>query len=618
MAEGMLGGVLGDKDEKSETEAPGALAGVEAFAAAVAAIASRQDPAVARSTEQFLIDQSYLLKIQAAHLQDEHQLRLSQLRGQRIGLRLRIALQVFTICIATAIGAGIAVMLYDATTSRSVVVEAFDAPPSLVARGVTGTVVAGGLLDELTRLRDATRTSAVFAKRDLSGAWSNRARVSVPESGISLTELSSLLKARFGHDVHISGNLIETHEGRLALTVRGDEASAKTFAGTVDELDRITVLAAEYIYAESQPVLWAYYLENTSRYDEELAFIKAKFSSANPADRSYLLNCWGNALQDLGTSNREVLKMYEAAIKLKPDLWPTRSNIMLTLQALGDEEGAWRAGLDFQREAGGRPGAARERHYFVLDMLTGNLQAALSGEITDADASGGGGTGWLPSGIAIAWIQALLHDPDAAELALQTTRPDPSDPMVAAGTLYVRSLLATEAGDVTKAAAMMEAFSANLSGPALATNFANAKCWIARADEAAGHQDRADAILKTAGPFIDCYRFRADILDGRGDWPGAQKAYADAVALGPDLPAAYYSWGVALTKHGNFDGAAEKLKDANLKGPHWADPLKAWGDLLVKQGKIKDAHAKYDDALKYAPNWKELKEARETAAKQKS
>jgi tetratricopeptide (TPR) repeat protein len=143
-------------------------------------------------------------------------------------------------------------------------------------------------------------------------------------------------------------------------------------------------------------------------------------------------------------------------------------------------------------------------------------------------------------------------------------------------------------------------------------------CWIARAEEAAGRPDKADAVLKTAGTFVDCYRFRADILGGRGDWPGAQKAYADAVALAPDLPSAYYSWGVALAQHGDLDDAAATLKDANQKGPHWADPLKAWGDVLVKQGHTKEALAKYDAALKYAPNWKQLKEAREALAKQKS
>jgi hypothetical protein len=40
--------------------------------------------------------------------------------------------------------------------------------------------------------------------------------------------------------------------------------------------------------------------------------------------------------------------------------------------------------------------------------------------------------------------------------------------------------------------------------------------------------------------------------------------------------------------------------------------------VLVKQNDAKDALAKYDEALKYAPNWKQLKEAREAAAKLKT
>jgi tetratricopeptide (TPR) repeat protein len=90
------------------------------------------------------------------------------------------------------------------------------------------------------------------------------------------------------------------------------------------------------------------------------------------------------------------------------------------------------------------------------------------------------------------------------------------------------------------------------------------------------------------------------------------------VKLAPSLPAGYYSWGVALAKHGDPAGAAEKLKLATEKGPHWADPLKAWGDVLVRQNQPKEALAKYDEALKYAPNWKQLKDAREAAAKLKT
>ena len=88
--------------------------------------------------------------------------------------------------------------------------------------------------------------------------------------------------------------------------------------------------------------------------------------------------------------------------------------------------------------------------------------------------------------------------------------------------------------------------------------------------------------------------------------------------MAPDLPAGYYSWGVALAKHGDLEEAVAKLQDANQKGVHWADPLKAWGDVLVKQGKPQDALVKYDVALKYAPNWKQLQDARDAAAKQKS
>jgi tetratricopeptide (TPR) repeat protein len=84
--------------------------------------------------------------------------------------------------------------------------------------------------------------------------------------------------------------------------------------------------------------------------------------------------------------------------------------------------------------------------------------------------------------------------------------------------------------------------------------------------------------------YVDCYRFRADILDGRGDWPGAQKAYANAVALAPDLPAAYYSWGVALAKHGDLNGAAAKFKDANQKGTALGRSAKSLGRCAREAG----------------------------------
>ena len=144
-------------------------------------------------------DQSRLLRAHLKNLEDEHELRLAHLRNQlaradirRSGLRLRVAFQLFIALVATVIGAGILVMLRDAFTSRSVVVESFDAPAALAERGVTGKVVAGGLLDELRRLQSATRADA--AKRELSSAWAGEIELAVPEAGISYGEMSRLLK----------------------------------------------------------------------------------------------------------------------------------------------------------------------------------------------------------------------------------------------------------------------------------------------------------------------------------------------------------------------------------------------------------------------------------------
>jgi tetratricopeptide (TPR) repeat protein len=267
--------------------------------------------------------------------------------------------------------------------------------------------------------------------------------------------------------------------------------------------------------------------------------------------------------------------------------------------------------------AGGRPGRAPEPYYQNWDYLTWNLTPWLESTVADAEANAGAGSGVISAGPNIADIELRLHDPEAADLALRTATQDPDDLPGNALTHHVRGRMAMESGDFATAVVELDAYGLAFANPAVSTQNPGYQCWIAPAEEAAGHPDKADALLKSTGTFVECYRFRADILDGRGNWPGAQKAYAEAVAIAPDLPAAYYSWGVALARHGDLVGAEAKLNDANKRGPHWADPLKAWGDVLLKQGNRKEALAKYDEALKYAPNWKQLKEAREATAKQK-
>jgi tetratricopeptide (TPR) repeat protein len=616
-----LTGLLGAEHESPELEARERPSGPDAFAAAVAARLGAGDPEVAERTAQFLEEQTQFVRVQKEHLEDEHAARLRLLRGQareidirRFGLRLRVGVQLFVAIVATVLAVGAAVLVGDAVASRRVVIEPFHTPPGLAARGIDGVVAASGLLDELTKLQDATRSSA--SARGLTGAWTGNIKIDVPETGLSLGEVSRLLRERFGHDLHVDGDLIETPGGALALTVRGQGVPPQTFRGGPDELDRITVAAAEYVYGKSQPGRWATYLLNAGRNAEAVAFARGAMASADPAERPRILNAWGIATQSGGGTLQEALDLFRAAVRLQPDFWVAYVNIQNMLMALGDEEGAWRESEQMRKAAGGRPGRARETDYANWDLLTWNLIAARDATIADADANGGAGTGTTAAGPVIADLEQRLHETEAAKLALATSKEDPNDPTVGALIHFVRGRLAAEAGAKAEAVSELEAFGEAYANPAVGTGVPGYNCWIAPAEEAAGHPDRADTLLRSGGKFVDCYRFRADILDGRGDWVGAQAAYAAAVALAPDLPAAYYSWGLALARHGDLAGAEAKLQAANERGPNWADPLKATGDVLAREGRNKQALAKYDQALRLAPNWAQLKDALEAVAKQ--
>ena len=625
MAEGLVGGVLGD-DEKPELQSAETLAGAEAFAAAVAAIASRQDPEVARKTAQFLDHQSRLLETQRQHLQDEHAARLHLLRGQarevdirRFGLRLRVAFQVFIALIATAIGLGVAIMIRDAVTSRSVVIDPFEIAPNVAAEVPSGKIVAAGLLDVLTRIQAANRSSAEH--RALSNAWTNDIAIQVPETGISIGQLEVVLKTRFGHDQHIDGDLVRTEKGALALTVRGTGILPKSFTDEGRNLDKLLTEAGEYVYGQSQPGLWAAYL-GYERFDEAIRFAQGVYASADPGERPYLLNAWANALTGKGGEGamREALTLWRESVRLKPDYWTGYANIMFALATLGDEEGVVHAGEDMLKAAGGRPGRATGNFYQTYDQMTWDLALARAASIADMESHSGIGTVFGAENLFAALMEVQMHDLESAALRLKTTTVDEKNLADVAAAAQDRAMLAEEAADLKAAAKEWDTFAAAYADPAVSTSNTQYICYAALTYEKTGQPAKADAALSAVGKltFVDCYRFRGDLLDSRGDWAGAQEWYAKAVKLAPSVPSGYYSWGIALARRGDLDGAAVKLKDANLKGPHWADPLKAWGDVLARQGHLREALAKYDQALKYAPNWAALKAARDAAAKQKS
>jgi hypothetical protein len=297
MAEGMFGEMLGGEDEKPDAEAPEALVGAEAFAAAIAAIASRQDPEVARKTAEFLSRQSQLLETQNRHLEEEHPARLHYLRGQarevdirRLGLRLRIGFQIFLVLLATVVGIGALIVIRDAIRDHGLVVEAFSVPPDLAKDGLTGEVVATRFLDKLQAMQIATTSERPADSYQYN--WGSDIKVEIPETGFSLHEFSKLLRDRFGHSNHITGEVIRTPTG-IAATARFGDATPATFTGRESDFDELLRKAAESVYRTSQPYRFAQFLSGQGRTPEAFSVISDLATNGPQSERGWAYIEWG-------------------------------------------------------------------------------------------------------------------------------------------------------------------------------------------------------------------------------------------------------------------------------------------------------------------------------------
>lgn len=619
MSEGLRELLVGSEAERIDRTKGGA----EPFAVAIAAILSSQSPEVAAETAAFLREQTELLRAQKTHLEAEHEFFNAERTPRLLALRLRTGLQVFIALFATLIGVGVVILIYSALHSHSLVVDSFEIAPNLAGQVPNGTIVAAGLLDVLTRIQAANRSSVEH--RGLSNAWTNEIAINVPETGISIGQIERTLKTRFGHDQHITGDLVQSERGGIALTVRGNGILPKTFTDETRNLGKLVTEAGEYVYGQSQPGLWTAYLSNNDRGDDAIRFAQTAYTTVAPSERPYVLNYWANAIAGKGGDGamREALRLYQEAIRLKPDFWVGYDNVMYALANLGDEEGVVRVGEKMMKTAGGRPGRAPANTYSNYDVTVWDLSAARAEGIADMDFNGGSGTSAAFAGaenLYIAQLDVQLHDAEAAALRLKTTRVEERNVPDVASAAIGRALLAEEEGNFAMAAREWDTYAAAYANPTVSTTNPQLMCFAAPSYEKTGQVSKADAALNAVGAltFVDCYRFRGDVLEMRGDWAGAQRWYAMAVKLGPSIPSGYYSWGAALARRGDLGGAAAKLREANRTGSHWADPLKVWGDVLAAGGHTKEALAKYDAALKYAPNWRQLKEARETAVKRKN
>ena len=613
------GGPLDDLVGSGEADAledARAGAAADAVAAAVAMDAARYDPELARKAGAYLDRQARFVDIQAQDLLEQRALQTAHLKLRRFTERLKAATQVLIVFIAALAGLGLLVMLYDAFTSRSVVVDAFDAPPALAQRGLSGTVVASGVLDQLQKLRAATRSASKGLKT--TSAWASDIKIQAPGTGVSIGEIDRLLHARFGHDVHIGGELVQTETGGLALTVRGDSVPAQTFQGEAGDLDKLTAQAAEYVYGRSQPYQFAVYLVTNRRNADALAFIPAAFSrAANDEERAALANAWGSAYLDLNRPAQGVEK-FRLAMSLKPYNWKAWGNLIWTVRLTQGEEAAWLEAKSMLKAAAKAPKDKRPdlRILGAPAGMSWDMPLMIASILRNASQNGGAGASTSIVGPEVAYTYALMHDP--ALEARYMASSDPEDSATKTGALFLAGYDALARGDGATATPPLEAFGkARQADPNLQRIYFDDPCFLGLAYGLTGRLAEAEAVFKATGPWSRCYALHGDVLEHAGDLASAERVWAQGIAVGPDLSPVYLHRGISELNRGDLARAVADLAAANARSPHWADPLKAWGDLLARERRWKDAIAKYDGALKYAPAWAALHQARGAAARER-
>ena len=155
-----------------------------------------------------------------------------QIFSERAGFALKMLTGLAGLAVAAAFG----LMVWDASRSNSLVIEAFSTPPDLAQRGLTGQVIASRILDRMSEIQagvDSQRAPSSFAR-----AWDGEIKVEIPQTGVNLSELRRELRAALGHDTHISGEVVRA-PGGLTLTVRTGDRGGASFTTPEDQFDAL-------------------------------------------------------------------------------------------------------------------------------------------------------------------------------------------------------------------------------------------------------------------------------------------------------------------------------------------------------------------------------------------
>jgi tetratricopeptide (TPR) repeat protein len=625
---------MAERIEEPEAEIREALEPVSPAAVSIAlARTGRKGSggALNAEAEVFLRRQTELIELQKEHLHEQRDLVISRLRWGRFSDRMKALLQGLTVMMGLGVALALAGLAWSAAQDHAVVIDAFSVPPDLAQQGSSGAALATQLHDKLQVMREQTPSALVGVS--VREKAISEARVEIPETGLSLSEVNRFVRDWLGHEQQVSAEVAHVtsgpEKGALVMTVRAGDSPGVRLVQADGDLDAMLQKAAEHVYGAIQPVQFAVWLNRQGRVDEAVTAAGVLAVAGDPTQRAYGPYLVENFTR--GTIKlRQSRDLLAQAVAIDPKLTVAVNNLAATDLRLGHEEIALQefrqaaalgaSGLGYKAEAAAAMATLqRGNAEAMLGDPSGSLKFTCleagadpcdARHVADAFKSGTVMATW-DNGLAtrrwqLATTLVALHDLVDAERIEAASPQDVAGqgPSVRRefqdGALRTTFALGQAREDWARLA------KADVAIEQLPSNGMFGSAQGAKALALAKMGDAAAASAAAAALPPDCYTclvYRGRISEALGDRAEADRWFAEAVRQGPSLPRAEEAWGRVRLARGDADGALTLAREAHRKGPRFADATELWGDALLAKRDYAGAVAQFAEAAKLTPFW---------------
>jgi tetratricopeptide (TPR) repeat protein len=540
-----------------------------------------------------------------------------------------------------SIAAGVALVIcaavwavWSASRARGVVVEPFSVPPALAAEGLTGQAAAARMLDHVAAM-EPTASELALAGVGVRSSESGGLRVEIPQSGVSLDEVSRWLRRTVGDERVVSGD-VRREAGRLWVTVRVSGQPGDVVSGPEAQMDQVLKLAAERVYGRTEPLRYSRHLydragerwnatrrewarrgrpptaaeraaakrERQRDFDAAVQVARRVAQGGGP-DQAWGYAFWGTHLWGAESRAADSVRLLERARRLDPDLAYAPANLTSIYNVLGEphleREAAEAADRLFRkRRSDVARGHVRWARFQMQSSADRTVGAYGDGARKFCEAAA---RGWqLPnSQRGCALYLARNHDARGAEAAWALV---PEEDRNLVPPIQIAVFNAQTRGDVAAEIAAHQRWVRAAAEEGREVR-APAAVWptLAVALARAGRQAEAEALAARTPDCYECLRARGRVAAIGRDWTASERWLRAAVRRGPTVPFAYLDLAEVRLGRGDLSGAEAALAQARRHGPRWADPLKLQGDLLASQGEHRIAVRRYAQAARRAPRW---------------